>query len=345
MGDPGLTESNKERFEELREKLEGVDTADQASRERPVEIGPIDPMLAETYEGAITELDEESWIAEQKYDGTRIIFEKIEGEIRAFTRRGVERSDRMPDIVQEAEANVPSGTILDAEYALVRPDGGTYFVPIHGGDDKIAEKNLTPELFVFDILVADTEWVTEKSLTERKVILRDTINETPHITVVPFVESGFQNYYDSLIEKGEEGIILKRCNSHYYTGTRSTHWRKVKAFAERDAVVVGYTPGEGARSDTFGALVLTDGTDYIGRVGSGFSEDQLVSLIESFTEADEKPVSESDVGKPYTPIEPFVIQVKYQEITDNNELRAPVFLKRRPEKPLNDITPIDRPDS
>jgi ATP-dependent DNA ligase len=44
---------------------------------------------------------------------------------------------------------------------------------------------------------------------------------------------------------------------------------------------------------------------------------------------------------PYTPVEPFVIQVKYQEVTDSGDLRAPVYLRRRPEKPLADVTPIE----
>lgn len=338
--EPGLSDADKDRFEELREKLAGVETADTAASPRPVELGPIDPMLAQPFEGNLSSLDESEWVAERKYDGTRIIFEKLSGEIRAYTRRGIERADTMPDVVAEASELVPDGTILDSEFAFVDTDNRTHFIPIHSDSDKIEAKDLDRILYVFDILVHDGDWVTSQPLTERKDLLNETITAGESIKHVPVRTSGFKSFYDDLVAENEEGIIIKRAASRYYVNTRSSHWQKVKAFSETDAIAVGYTEGEGARRDTFGALVLTDGDQYIGRVGSGFSNEDLERLRTGFVEVDDRPVPPATVGMPYTPIEPIVVRVKYQSITDNTELRAPVFLQTHPDKPIEEVAPI-----
>ncbi|MDZ7701660.1 MAG: hypothetical protein U5J98_06105 [Halobacteriales archaeon] len=65
----------------------------------------------------------------------------------------------------------------------------------------------------------------------------------------------------------------------------------MKAFTEADVLIVGITEGEGRRSVTFGALVMTDGTRYVGRVGSGFSEDELESIAETVRPTDQRRVS------------------------------------------------------
>lgn len=336
----GLSDADKERFESIREKLEGVERADPTPVRRPIELGPIDPMLAETYEGELSAIDESEWFAEKKYDGTRIMFEKLNREIRAYTRRGIERSATIPGIIEEAQDTVPDGVILDCEFAFVDQDNRTQFFPIHADSAKIEERELDRVLFVFDILVKDKEWVIDTPLRERKKLLQDTVDDGDVLKRVPFQESGFEAFYTDVLADEGEGIMIKRRASHYYINTRSAHWRKVKAFTETDAIAVGFTPGEGQRSDTFGALVMTDGTQYIGRVGSGFSEDDLKTLRASFVESPDKPVPESKVGMPYTPIEPFVIRVKYQNVTENEELRAPVFLRTRDDKPIEDVTPI-----
>lgn len=337
---PGLSEKDEEAFEELREKLEGVKQA-ETEPNRPIEFGPIDPMLAETFDGDLTEVSSEEWISEPKYDGTRLLVEHVEGSVGVFTRRGIERSEAIGSVFESVQ-EIPEGTILDGEFVYLREDGISEFIPIHGGKEKIREENLTPRLFIFDILVKDNEWVTERPLMERKSLVEEVIPSGEDIQSVEHTESEFQAAFDEIVEAGGEGIMLKRRESYYYTATRSSHWRKVKWFTERDAVVIGFTEGEGERAETFGALVLSDGEQYIGRVGSGFSQQELDEFIEEMTPVDDRPVPSADVGQPYTPVEPFVISVKYQEITDNAELRAPVFLRRNPAKPIEDVESIDQ---
>lgn len=337
---PDLTDRDRERFEDLHEKLEGVSRAEPEPEALEAGPGPIDPMLASTFEGDLAELSTAEWIAEQKYDGTRLILQKFDSEVRMFTRRHVERSDTLPDLVATAEDVLPDELVLDGEYTFLDPDGVSRFLPIHAGDDVLESEGLTGQFAVFDVLARDGMWCTRESLMERKERLADLVPETEEFWPVDYRQREFESFYEDQVEGGEEGIMVKRRESAYHPGTRSVHWRKVKHVTETDLLAVGITPGEGARSETFGALVLTDGERYVGRVGSGFTEAELEAIREAVEPVDERPVPESTVGMAYTPIEPFVVQVKYQEVTPDGELRAPVFLRRRPDKPVADVQPL-----
>ncbi len=101
------------------------------------------------------------------------------------------------------------------------------------------------------------------------------------------------------------------------------------------AVLPGYMPGEGARSTMFGSLLLGyyEGTTlkYAGRVGSGFDTEMLRSFLEplQLLENDQCPFA-YDKELPKTQahwISPkIVVQVKFAEWTDEDRVRAPVFM-------------------
>lgn len=338
---PELGDRDETRFRNLRERLAGVERAADRPRTAP-SPGPIDPMLATIFEGDLADVDEGEWVAERKYDGTRLVVERFDDRVACFTRRGIDRAETLAALV-EAASDLPNGTILDGEYVFLTIDGASRFLPIHAGQDVVAAEGLTPAYFVFDVLAIAGEWVTRRPLAERRDLLADVVSDRDPIAVAPVRTTDFQSFYDDVVAAGEEGIVLKRRSSAYHVGTRSVHWQKVKAVTETDVVIVGFTAGEGQRSDTFGALVMTDGDRYVGRVGSGFSDVELHDIRESMTPVPGRPVSKSLVGRPYTAVEPFVVQVKYQAVTPSGELRAPVFLRVRPEKPLADVTPIERP--
>lgn len=341
---PELTESDEARFAALREKLDGVSRADDERDEDEstmTTFEPLNPMLAETFDGDLTTVDEADWVAERKYDGTRIILEKFDGTVKLFTRRHVERSETLPEIAAAGRDTLPDGVVLDGEVTFVDPSGRSVFMPIHGGEDKIEEYDLTAIYYVFDVLVEDASWRLREGLLDRRDRVQRLVPDGAHLTPVECVREEFQGYFDSLVEDGEEGIIIKRRDSPYHLNTRSRHWLKVKAFTERDVLAVGYTPGEGQRAATFGALVMTDGDAYLGRVGTGFSERERRELLDLFDEVDDRPFSQSTVGMPYTPIDPVVVSVKYQAVTDNLELRAPVYLRVKPGAPPETVDPIE----
>lgn len=303
------------------------------------EFGPIDPMLAGTLNGPLESVDNGNWVAEPKYDGTRLIVQHFDGEIRAYTRRHVERYDDIP-AVHDDLAKLPEGLILDGELTFLTPAGTSQFRPIHTAREKLDAADLEMVYFVFDLLYAGADW-TDRPLHDRRDRLESILPTGARVQLAPQRDSGFRAYFQTLIGAGEEGIMLKRRDSRYTIDYRSDQWLKVKRFEERDALAVGFTDGDGTRSKTFGALVLTDGTRCIGKVGSGFSTEELEALAEQFVETDEWRVSIDAVGEAYTPVEPFVVSVKYMEIGRSGKLRAPVFLRTNPEKPLDDVVPVE----
>lgn len=335
-----LSDADREKFRRLEETLSDVDQDESTDRGTPVTFGPFDPMLAIPHGGRLEELDEGTWIAERKYDGTRLVVEHLDDRVGLFTRRHVERSETLPEMAEAVRESIPGGTMLDAEYTYLDPDGVSQFVPIHTDDERKRAESLEPTLFVFDVMAVDGEWVVREPLIDRKERLDRVVDENEAITVVDHATGDFRSFYDELVASGEEGIVVKRRESPYHEGTRSDHWRKVKSFSEVDAVVVGYTPGEGKRRETFGALVLTDGEQFIGRVGTGYSDQDLDALLEEMQPTDTRPVPVDVVGKPYSPVRPFVATIKYQEVTHNDELRAPVFLRRRPNRSPSSVRPL-----
>lgn len=339
---PDLSDHDRERFARLHARLDDVTSEAHPERASMPTAGPIDPMLATPFEGSLDAVDETAFVAERKFDGTRLVLERFDGAVSLYTRRHVERSATLPELAAAATERLEDGVILDGEYTFLTPEGASEFVPIHSGMETIAEKQLEGTYVVFDILAADGEWCTQRPLTERRTLLEDVVPEGPTMALSEIRTEGFSSYYDELVAAGEEGIMVKRRSSRYHPGTRSKHWQKVKAFTEADALAIGYTAGHGHRADTFGALVMTDGIRYIGRVGSGFSDAELTAICREMTPVSERPVPISAVGQPYTPVEPFVIRVKFQSVTDSGDLRAPVFLRRRSDKPIADVAPIER---
>ena len=90
------------------------------------------------------------------------------------------------------------------------------------------------------------------------------------------------------VEQQLEGIVSKRIDSAYRPG-RGDDWLKIKRLQSDEFAVVGYTPPKGSRS-SFGSLLLArpdpevSGWVYVGRVGTGFSNEQLRSLGKSIAD-------------------------------------------------------------
>src|SRR6185295_12144296 len=128
----------------------------------------------------------------------------------------------------------------------------------------------------------------------------------------------------------------KRKESRYLSGKRSDSWLKVKPATTADFVIGGYTQGKGARAPLGSILVGTwDHTKlkFASHVGSGFDErgvdrmkDDLAKLKRKTCPFDETP----ELHSATTWVEPKVVaEVKFHSWTEDNRLRAPVFVKVR----------------
>jgi bifunctional non-homologous end joining protein LigD len=139
--------------------------------------------------------------------------------------------------------------------------------------------------------------------------------------------------------------VAKRKNCSYEPGIRRGDWRKIKKIKTCDCVIFGYTKGTGARQATFGALLLglydADGNPvYVGKVGTGFSENLLKRLSAQFQtrQTDVAPFQVAGVGE-VTWLKPsLVCEVGYQVVTKDRRLRMPRLLRLREDKQPKDCT-------
>jgi bifunctional non-homologous end joining protein LigD len=121
--------------------------------------------------------------------------------------------------------------------------------------------------------------------------------------------------------------------------SRSSYWLKIKVHQEDEFVIGGFTTPSGSRK-YFGALLLgaysNDGKlHFVGKVGTGFDEDTLTSLHQKLRPlVRAKPAFvDPPREKGVTFVEPkLVSQISYQEITQDNKLRQPVYLGLRDDK-------------
>jgi bifunctional non-homologous end joining protein LigD len=144
-----------------------------------------------------------------------------------------------------------------------------------------------------------------------------------------------------------EGVVAKKRDSTYQAGRRSSSWIKDKIWNTQEVVIGGWRQGEGGRSSGIGALMLgipgDGGLHFIGRVGTGFSENELSKLkrILKPLENDESPfntrLSNLD-AKGVTFVRPELVgEVRYSERTSDDRLRQPSWRGLRPDKEPSEV--------
>jgi bifunctional non-homologous end joining protein LigD len=149
------------------------------------------------------------------------------------------------------------------------------------------------------------------------------------------------------LASGFEGVVGKRKDSRYEAGRRSASWLKVKAAQTGEFVVGGYTRGKGSRA-SLGALLIGywDGGSlrHASHVGSGFSDETLEQVrarLEGLR-TETCPFAEKPElhGTTIWVTPEVVVEVKFQQWTEDGRLRAPVLLRLR-----DDIDPraVHRP--
>jgi DNA ligase D-like protein (predicted ligase)/DNA ligase D-like protein (predicted 3'-phosphoesterase) len=282
------------------------------------------------------------WIFEIKWDGFRAIA-YVNEELTLKSRNEKELKYNFPELEELMQST--RNAVLDGEIVIMKegkPDfqalleRGKAVLP---GEIEFQSRRLPAVYVVFDILEKDGVSLVNLPLIERKKILKNSVKEGPHILLSDFVEEKGEAYYKIALEKGLEGIMAKKKDSLYEQGVRSGNWLKIKKLRSCDCVIFGYTKGTGARAETFGALLLGlyDGGGkpvYVGKVGTGFSQDVLKALSEMFQrlKTDVAPFK-VDVPEEVTWLKhELVCEVFYQTVTRDGRLRMPRFQRLRSDK-------------
>ena len=192
--------------------------------------------------------------------------------------------------------------------------------------------------YVFDCLYMDGRNLINEPLEKRREWLKDAIKpETPY-RISEAVEDGAA-LFEAAKEFALEGIISKDKTGKYLPGKRSDYWLKVKVRSTRECVILGYNPGKGDRSVTFGGLHIAerDGSNFIyrGKVGTGFDDATIKEIFKQLKALKEikKPIPDKVMDEKISIwVEPkLMAEISFSMITKDQQFREPVFVRLRPD--------------
>jgi bifunctional non-homologous end joining protein LigD len=276
----------------------------------------VKPMLAKL---ADIPKDEDDWAFEVKWDGIRAVVFAEGGRIRIETRNLNDVTAQYPELTRFGRALGSHTAVLDGEIVAFDEHGRPSFQTLQSRLGLSSETTIrnraktTPVRYIaFDILFLDGRDLRDLPYTERRRILRDLFEDTPHWQVPDHHVGTGTALLDAVVEQGLEGVMAKRLDSTYKEANRGGAWLKIKRQQRQEFVVCGWTEGEGRRSGMLGALLLAyyDTTPaeakaaktkqkliYAGSVGTGFSDTTLKDL-QAKLEPLEVDASPLDIGAP-----------------------------------------------
>lgn len=317
----------------------------------PVEDFPekLQPMKADISQRAFIS---DKWIFEPKLDGIRVMVLCQGQRVQVITRNGNDQSSQFPEIVRQLQQQ-NAWMVIDGEIVAFedgKPGFGTMMKRFHLKDVaslEQADRQYPCVLFAFDMPYVNGMSLRGQPLRERTRWLRQQLLPLSRIKVVDQFENDGITFYQAAVSAGFEGVIAKLATSRYdASGKRNSNWLKIKAETTADFVICGLSQGEGHRASTFGSLYLGARDEqgdlrFVGRVGSGFKDEQAAEIFEELKPLISRTnpyVGEVNHDGPYQWLRPEkVVEVKYNEMMPSGHVRGPVFLRLRPDLDPSEI--------
>jgi len=298
--------------------------------------------------------------AELKYDGSRLQLQKWGSRVWLFSRRGIEKSETLPEVAEIVREFKAHSCVVDSEVVATDEEGR--FLPFQfllertvpgelpKGELEKRKRRVKVTVRAFDILYLNGRELRNLPLSERRKYL---------LEVVPpeYVAEGrdcrdeveLMRFYEEALRTGMEGIMVKSLSSPYELGQRTYTWLKLKP--ERDTVdctIVKAIYGKGRRAGFYSSFLLAVRDPEkkklytIGRV-SNLPEDVMEVLRDRVKETK---VGEDGDGVFVKPS--LVVEATYQEIQETDKytsgfaLRVPKIVRFRPDKEVGEIDTLEK---
>src|SRR5690242_11540572 len=282
----------------------------------------------------------DSWIHEIKYDGYRLELAVGDGVATAWTRNGLDWSDKFKALVKAA-AKLPAGCLIDGEAVALDDDGKPSFQLLQSTLKDQRGANLA--FYAFDLLVDRGQDIRKLPNIERKERLAALLEGvSPPILYGDHIIGRGEEMFEAVCKQGGEGIISKKASAPY-SGTRTRNWLKIKCIQRQEFVIIGWSESDKRRGFRSLLLAAREGKKltYSGKVGTGFNAkliDELMERMEPLA-VDKAPVEVPRADRKGAHwIEPkLVAEINFAEFTDEGILRRPSFVGLREDKPAKDV--------
>ncbi len=169
-------------------------------------------------------------------------------------------------------------------------------------------------LFLFDVLRVDDRDVRPLALKERKKILREILKGTDLEVTFRVAKTSHEilRFKEDLVRRGGEGLIVKNPRSAY---GQLNSWLKLKRYDTLDCFVIEYEETKEMKKTG------VPRSWYVGVYDDGGQRVNLGKVGSFVEKVDPRQVT---IGS--------VVEVRFQEVTDDTKLRAPFILRIRHDK-------------
>jgi DNA ligase-1 len=292
---------------------------------------PVKPMLAQNVSSIEEALQAMGGTAdfEMKYDGARLQVHKLGNEIKLFSRRLENLTDALPEIIDYVKQSVKAeSAILDCECIAIDVTTGrpipfqnvlTRIRRIHKVEEtqKLFPLNLRP----FDVLYVNGKSTIDMPFTERREMLEGIVVSLngecrPAEKLITNDEAAAKDFFQQSIKSGNEGLMAKDLSATYTPGVRGKKMVKIKEVLDTlDLAIVSAEWGHGRKAGwltSFEVAAYDEDSDkyvVLGKVASGFSDEQLVEITEKLNPL---VIGEHDRIVELRP--DIIVEVKFQEI-------------------------------
>lgn len=247
-----------------------------------------------------------------KLDGIRAVAKVKDGDVVIYSRRGkvfnnyknIERELlQLPDGIYDGE--IEAGGDFQALMRTVtkKIDGEEMGSKATFSIFDLAKENTTLEDRLIMLYGLDTE-IKRLDLKSIMIVSGKIVNDEEELTT----------YYGHKVLEGKEGIMIKALDG-LYEYKRSKAWQKMKPVSTEDFEVVAVEEGTGKYENHLGAIVCKLPNGGTVNIGSGFKDDERKEYWDK---------QDDIIGK--------IVEIRFQEKTNDGSLRFPVFVRWRTDK-------------
>lgn len=300
---------------------------------------PIKPMMAQTAENVEQVLKETGGRTafEYKLDGARIQIHKLGKQVRIYSRRLTDVTSSLPEVVQLVQNQLKvDSAILDGEVIAVGSDRTPLlfqhvmrrFRRVHQVEEAI--RRIPVELQLFDVLYVDGCSLINEAYTQRRKKLAEIAGNIAltEQTVTSKAHEA-KEFMNRALNRGHEGLVSKKLDSHYTPGMRGKRWFKVKRTLEAlDLIIVAAEWGYGRRHNWLSDYYLaardaeTGKLLTVGKTFKGLTDREIIEMTKRLKELTTQEQPHGVVVAPR-----IVVEVVYNEIQKSPKYECGMALR------------------